>query len=75
MTATRPLEDDQPLGVVQSHRVIFNAAAYLHSRPIASYVPAMCIRLRSPPVVVIAAAPLQQNLDTLKKVQAALGGK
>jgi hypothetical protein len=26
MTATRPLEDDQPLGAVQSHRVIFNAA-------------------------------------------------
>jgi hypothetical protein len=27
MTATRPLEDDQPLGAVSSHRVIFNAAA------------------------------------------------
>ena len=31
-TATRPLEDDQPLGAVPSHRVIFNAAdeAYPH---------------------------------------------
>jgi hypothetical protein len=27
MTATRPLEDDQPLGAVSSHRVFFNAAA------------------------------------------------
>ena len=32
MTATRPLEDDQPLGAVSSHRVTFNAAdeAYPH---------------------------------------------
>ena len=27
MTATQPLEDDQPLGRVQSHRVNFNADA------------------------------------------------
>jgi hypothetical protein len=39
MTATRPLEDDQPLGAVSSHRVIFYRNAFLHSTLIASYRP------------------------------------
>ena len=33
MTATRPLEDDQPLGAVPSHRVIFKEVPFLHCMP------------------------------------------
>ena len=33
MTATRPLEDDQPLGAMQSHRVIFKEVPFLHCTP------------------------------------------
>ena len=33
MTATRPLEDDQPLGAVPSHRVIFKEVPFLHCIP------------------------------------------
>jgi len=33
MTASRPLEDDQPLGAVPSHRVIFKEDPFLHCTP------------------------------------------